>query len=167
MGGLAVKEDMIPVHILDHIDKRVNDSHDRIIQRIDQREEEDFARYATLQQQITEGQESSQKRHEALLQSIQGYMSRINTDMHEAPCPHLKNSIPEEDWAGHKGWHVNEMDWNKRMRALKWFIVYAVAATAATAFFGWMAVLMWMGFLKGPVENHLPEVKIEAPIGKH
>lgn len=83
------------------------------------------------------------KNQTALLESIR-------QAIHTSPCQHLIDSIPDRDFMGHRLWHVNEMEWDKRMTTLKWAIVTTVCVTISLSFIGWIGILIWSGFLQGP-----------------
>ena len=81
--------------------------------------------------------------HEKLLESLR-------LAVHDSPCQHLIDSIPDKDFMSHRLYHIDIMDWNKRMHALKWAIVTTVCITVSLSFLGWVGVLIWSGFLQGP-----------------
>lgn len=140
----------IVLHIIEHVDARLGEHQRTTTDWLVRHEREELVRYDEIRMEIKEGQDASERRHNALLQSINAYMEKMDVKMHESPCPHLADSIPEQDWSGHRGYHEDEMNWNTKINEFKWYIVKVVAGAGGVAFLGWLGVLAWVGFLKGP-----------------
>jgi len=100
-------------------------------------------------EEFTRRHDETADRISALTQSITAYMDK-SARCHEPPCEDLLNSMPKRDMIGHARWHETDILWAERMKDLKWYILKVALGAGGTAFFAWLGLLMWNGFLIGP-----------------
>jgi len=127
--------DNIVLHILTHVDEKIQKHENAVHEQLQD-----------IRLQIEEGQKSSEKRHNSLMQTITSWAEKS----HETPCPALASSIPNGDWPGHHNWHIGEMDWQKEKAEAKRWVIKALITTGSVGFMAWVGTLMWFGFLHGP-----------------
>lgn len=89
---------------------------------------------------------ASEERHNKLQASVQ----QLLDESHSTPCPHLRDAIPNDDYKGHGNYHLDLIEWNRRMSDLKWHITKVVGGALVTAFVLWLGFLIWVGVLHGP-----------------
>lgn len=139
------------LEILRHVDDKLLE-HQRvttewITEWIKTHEEAQAIRYDAIREEITQGQQASERRHTALLETIQGYMQAMNDKQHETPCPHLVQSIPNEDWPGHNNYHVDIMNWDAKVTDFKWYVAKALAVAMLIGFGGWLLLAVKHEFI--------------------
>lgn len=93
---------------------------------------------------------ASEARYNLMLAMVREYMDRIDAFMHETPCPHLKSAIPNDDFKGHGDYHAGLVEWDNRVKDLKWHIIKVVIGVGSTGFLAWLGVLIWTGVIIGP-----------------
>ena len=71
---------------------------------------------------------------------------------HPAPCPFLVRSIPNEDWDGHKNFHITQMQIMSDRAAFWKDIRTKVATWGIIGLAAWLVVIVWKAFLVGPVK---------------
>jgi len=95
---------------------------------------------------IAANSEAAQQMNKAMIEMINGYMKRIDSFVHETPCPHLQAAVPNGDYKGHGDYHAGLIELDKRIADLKWHTVKVVSV----GFLAWLGVLIWNGLLVGP-----------------
>jgi len=142
--------DNVVLKVIEHVDLKLMAHQRQTTEWLSAHEKHERERYGVIREEIAEGRRASQERHDALLESLNVYMAKIDAAFHATPCPHLAASIPEQDWSGHSTYHIEVMNWDSKIKALKWFVVKGIVSAAVLATASWVGVLAWNGFLNGP-----------------
>lgn len=123
-------------------------------ERFDAHVKEEMERYKAIEDLIDQQMNASQVRFDEtssrldhMMQSIEGFTQSMEE---RSPCKHLLEAIPNGDFIGHRQAHTQMMTEAQEKADLWKKIKAEIAKWAVIAFTGWVGLLMWHGFLRGP-----------------
>lgn len=122
------------------IRKEIKAVGDNVNHKFDAHTKDEMIRFGSIQ----EGIES--------IKEAMAVMSSQVAATHEAPCPHLKSAILDEDYTGHRIIHEEDKVWDERVSDFKWYVIKALAGAGVISLGGWLLVLVWSGVLHGPAK---------------
>ena len=126
---------------LNRIEKKVDDNQVALVNHIAEEMEEKHE----LHNLITCNREDAEKRHTALIMSINSYM-----DKQEEMCKAFLQRDGEPDYSGHHDDHASRKAVNDRLSKVKDEAVAHVAKTGLLAFCVWFLYIVWDSLLRGP-----------------
>jgi glutathionylspermidine synthase len=134
------------LNTLNRIEGKVDDNHKEISTRLNKHMDEEEGEIEAIMQIVQDNREESDRRHTALIESINSYMTK-QTEIEEA---FLKGEDGKRDFHGH------HLDHASRLTRAQWFekirdhALGKIIEWAALGFVVWLLMSMWQTFLKGP-----------------
>jgi hypothetical protein len=128
--GKPIERRAIPIHILNHIDERLENHSDKVDRQL-----------AAIRSDLQHNAEQSEERHRHLVDSITAFMGRAEL---------LFDAFPEQDPNGHRRAHE---EWVKEAAAKAEFwqtMKKELAKYGLLGLAGWVAFQLWTAFLHGP-----------------
>lgn len=143
----------IPIHVLDHVDRRLNAHTDRVVDLFKTHTDDEMERYQEILRTIAAHRDESDRRHFELAKAITAHMEQtaLHIRMLTRAFPEGENGEP--DLNGHAEDHKFRIQEAKDAAEFRRYVKKVVTGVAI-AVLGpaslWLLKVIWVAFLAGP-----------------